>query len=89
MMMRFKLFPASKVGFRDTLTSYNSWIGNSGFSVSTVDNASEDIVRVWEACRRSKDSVSGGSGTCSPSYSTWAARAADRASLYISQVNWE
>ena len=84
----FKLFPVSKVGFRDTLTSYNSWIGNSGFSVSTVDNASEDIVRVWEACRRSKDSVSGGSGTCSPSYSTWAARAADRASLYISQVNW-
>lgn len=82
----FKLFPVHKAGFKDTLTSYNAWVNNSGFSVSTVDNASEDIVRVWEACRRSRDTTSGGSTTCTPSYSTWAARAAARAADDIYQV---
>ena len=82
----FKLFPVSRVGFRDGLVSYNSWVSNTGFSVDTVDNSSEDIVRVWEACRRSLDSLSGGSGSCSPSYSDWRARAEDRASNFIIQV---
>ncbi|MCE2517467.1 MAG: hypothetical protein J4F41_06460 [Alphaproteobacteria bacterium] len=84
----FKLFPVKKVGFRDTLTSYNAWVNNSGFSVATVDNSSEDIVRVWEACRRSYDTTSGGSGSCTPSYSTWAARAAVQAAADIIQVRY-
>ena len=82
----FKQFPVNKAGFKDNMTSYNSWVANSGFSVSSVDNSSEDIVRVWEACRRSRDTTSGGSTICSPSYATWAARAADRASNNIIQV---
>ena len=84
----FKQFPVAKVGFKDQMTSYTSWLANTGFSVSTVDNSSEDIVRVWEACRRSLDTTSGGSATCTPSYATWAARAADRASNNIVQVSW-
>ena len=82
----FKQFPVEKVGFKNEMTSYTAWLGNSGFSVSSVDNASEDIVRVWEACRRSLDTLSGGSATCTPTYAAWAARAADRASNNIVQV---
>ena len=83
----FKQFPVVKVGFKNQMTSYTNWLANTGFSVSTVDNSSEDIVRVWEACRRSLDTTSGGSGTCTPTYATWAARAADRASNNIVQVS--
>lgn len=82
----FKQFPVNKAGFQNAMTSYNAWVANSGFSVSSVDNSSEDIVRVWEACRRSLDTTSGGSATCTPSYATWAARAADRAANNIVQV---
>lgn len=84
----FKEFPVSKVGFKDNLTSYNAWLTNTGFSVSTVDNASEDIVRVWEACRRSRDTLSGGSGTCSPSYATWRSRADNRSANNIIQARF-
>ncbi|MGC6485023.1 MAG: hypothetical protein ACON4P_05055 [Candidatus Puniceispirillales bacterium] len=82
----FKLFPVSRVGFRESLTSYNQWVLNSGFSVGAVNNASEDIVRVWEACRRSLDNLSGGTGTCNPTYAQWRDRAADRAANNIIQV---
>ena len=84
----FKQFPVAKVGFKDQMTSYNAWLGNSGFSVSAVDNSSEDIVRVWEACRRSLDTTSGGSATCTPTYAEWAARAADRLANNVVQISW-
>ena len=82
----FKLFPVSRVGFRDSLTSYNSWIASTGFSVSAVDNSSENIVRVWEACRRSLDTLSGGSATCNPTYAQWKTNAENRAANNIIQT---
>ena len=82
----FKQFPVVKAGFKDQMTSYNAWVANAGFSVSAVDNTSEDIVRVWEACRRSRDTLSSGSTNCTPTYAQWAARAADRASNNIVQA---
>ena len=82
----FKLFPVSRVGFRDSLTSYNNWLNNAGFSVSAVDNSSENIVRVWEACRRSLDNMSGGTGLCAPTYAQWKVNAENRASNNIIQT---
>lgn len=96
----FKLFPVSQVGFRDGMTSYNAWLANSGFSVSTVNDATVNIVLVWEACRRSRDdyddyggtgvcatTVSGGSGVCSSNYSAWVTKAADCATKKVYQVH--
>lgn len=84
----FKLFPVNRAGFKDGLNSYNAWQANSGFSVATVQSiaAEEDIVRVWEACRRSHDSVSGGYYRCTTSYGAWSARATTQAANNIVQV---
>ena len=82
----FKLFPVSRVGFRDGLTSYNNWIATTGFSVSDVDNSSENIVRVWEACRRSLDTLSGGAAMCNPTYAQWKTNAENRAANNIIQT---
>ena len=96
----FKLFPVSQVGFRDGMTSYNAWLANSGFSVSTINDATVNIVLVWEACRRSRDdyddyggtgtcatTVSGGTGICTSNYSAWATKAADCASKKVYQIH--
>ena len=82
----FKLFPVNRVGFRDGLTSYNNWMASTGFSVNDVDNSSENIVRVWEACRRSLDTLSGGAALCSPTYAQWKTNAENRAANNIIQT---
>ena len=82
----FKTYPTKIVGFEDNLTSYNAWAANPGFSVAAVDNASVNIVHIWNTCRRSYDSLSGGHGSCTASFADWKARSADHAANFIFQV---
>lgn len=96
----FKLFPVSQVGFSDGITSYNAWLANDGFSIDTINDATVNVVQLWEACRRSRDdyddyggtgacatTVSGGAGICSSNYSAWTAKASDCAAKKVYQVH--
>ena len=90
----------SQVGFSDGMTSYNAWLANNGFSISTINDATVNVVLLWEACRRSRDdyddyggtgacatTVSGGAGVCSSNYSAWTTKASDCAAKKVYQIH--